>query len=117
MVFNRAGAAGVDGGVLGSHGGGDERELDLGLGFVGTRGERVEEREGSRCDLWGGHLTLGPREHAGSRCGVRPWRQWRALSPQGDGAPVLPVTEPVVPVDPVKTEMPFLFEQIGRAHV
>ena len=44
----RAGAAGVDGGVLGSHGGGDERELDLGLGFRGTRGERVEEREGSR---------------------------------------------------------------------
>ena len=42
MVFNRAGAAGVDGGVLGSHGGGDERELDLGLGFRGgTRGERL----------------------------------------------------------------------------
>ena len=48
MVFTRAGVAGAGGGVLGSHGGGDERELDLGLGFRGTRGERDEEREGSR---------------------------------------------------------------------
>ena len=33
MVFTRAGVAGAGGGVLGSHGGGDERELDLGLGL------------------------------------------------------------------------------------
>ena len=37
----RAGVAGVDGGVLGSSGGGDdERELDLGLGIGLARGEK-----------------------------------------------------------------------------
>ena len=32
-VLARAGVAGVDGGVLGSHGGGRRQWLDLGLGF------------------------------------------------------------------------------------
>ena len=53
VVFNRAGAAGVDGGVLGSHGGGDERELDLGLGFRGHAWGTVRGRVREQVRPWG----------------------------------------------------------------
>ena len=71
MVFNRAGAAGVDGGVLGSHGGDDERELDLGLGLglrsvgKGLRSERGEQV--------GSQGSLNPKGHGSTRGQV-----WRA---------------------------------------
>ena len=56
------------------------------------------------------HLTLGALQRAGEQvraCGHGD--SARHCRHRGDGAPVLPVRRPVVPVDLVKTEMPFLF--------
>ena len=74
-------------------------------------GKKDEERERGAGGGHGVHLPLG--EH----CSVRGagagglGDSARHCRHRGDGAPVLPVRRPVVPVNQIKTEMLFLFGQ------
>ena len=75
-----------------------------------TGKEKVERREREQVRASRVHLTLGGTAACGG-AGAAAWhgdsaRHWRH---RDDGAPVLPVQRPVVPVDHNKTEMPFLF--------
>ena len=71
-VLARAGVAGFDGGVLGSHGGGGRQWLDLGLGFDPENGENELGRE--RRSRWASRWPFSPREQVARMGGAAAWR-------------------------------------------
>ena len=98
--------------MLDSSGGGGERELDLGLDPDPENGEEWRERrEREQVGVSGFHITLGENSVLKQARAGGHGDSARHCRHTGDGAPVLPVWRPVLPVVRNKTEMLFLFGQ------